>query len=271
MQIGIIGLGRIGLGVARLALSAGHQVAAHDIRPLPDAELPPGLKLRESAAAVADASDATMIAVYDDAQVMAALTGEQGVLGVPRPGHVVTVLSTVEVNTVHQAGALAGSMGAALLDCGVSAGVAFSHGAKLAVAIGGDQPAVERIRPALESFGDPVVYMGELGSGMTAKLARNLLHYCSGLVDREAALLAARAGVDVGSFIAFVRGAELKGGGHMRYVTPAPDGGIAEPGLPPARYAVKDLHAALALGRELRLTLPAATLAEEIFRESAGS
>jgi 3-hydroxyisobutyrate dehydrogenase len=270
MQIGIIGLGRIGLGVAHLALAAGHQVAAYDIRPLPDDEIPGGLKMCESAAAVADASDGTLLAVYDDAQVMAALTDENGILGVRRPGHVVAILSTVELDTIRQAATRAGSMGAALLDCGVSAGVAFSHGAKLAVAIGGNRSAVERIRPALESFGDPVVYMGELGSGMAAKLARNLLHYCSGLVDWEAASLAWRAGVDVDSFITFVKGAELKGAGHMRYIAAAPSGGIVEPGLPPGRYAIKDLRAALALAEELRLSLPAAALAEEIFRDRAG-
>lgn len=265
MRIAVIGLGQIGLGVCRLALDAGHDVHGYDVAAPPDDALPAGLQLAASPAEAARGSGCILLAVFDGAQVLQALARPGGLLEVATGTQVAAVLSTVTLDTMREAEQLAAPTGLRVLDCGVSAGTAFAQGAKLALAVGGERAACEQIRPALESFGDPVVYMGGLGSGMAAKLARNLMHYCSGLADWESASLAAHAGVNVDSFIEFIKAAELKGKGHMRYVSATAEGGLRDGGLPPTSYARKDLAAALALAGELGLDLPAATLAAGFF------
>ncbi|MCW2497214.1 NAD(P)-dependent oxidoreductase [Jatrophihabitans sp.] len=262
MRIAVIGLGQIGMGVCRLALQGGHEVHGYDVATPESATLPAGLVLADSPAAAARDSDCVLLAVFDGAQALEVL---RAILADAAGSQVVAVLSTVTLETMREADRLVSGTGVRVLDCGVSAGTAFQEGAKLALAVGGEQAACERVRPVLESFGDPVVYMGGLGSGMAAKLARNLMHYCSGLADWESASLAARAGVDVNSFVEFIKAAELKGKGHMRYVRATADGGLEDDGLPPNSYARKDLRAALDLATELELDLPAATLAAGIF------
>jgi 3-hydroxyisobutyrate dehydrogenase-like beta-hydroxyacid dehydrogenase len=263
--IGIVGLGRIGLGVVRLATAKGGDVIAYDVAAIPPETLPAGLKIAPSLAALAESCEHSIVAVYDDQQVLDCMFGEGGIVSSAVPGSTVVILSTVSLNTIRDAALRAAEHGIAVLDCGVSAGVAFSNGAPLAVAVGGDPSVFEQSRAVLELFGSPVLYMGALGSGMTAKLARNLLHYCSGVVDREAARLATTAGVGLSNFVDFVAAAERNGAGHMRYVHPSENGSIAPPGLPPASYATKDLRAALDLARELGMELPSASLALTIF------
>ena len=62
--------------------------------------------------------------------------------------------------------------------------------------------------------------MGPLGTGMAGKIARNLLYFCSALVDWEAARLAVEAGIDVERFVEFVKGAEDKVSPRLAHVTP---------------------------------------------------
>jgi 3-hydroxyisobutyrate dehydrogenase-like beta-hydroxyacid dehydrogenase len=125
---------------------------------------------------------------------------------------------------------------------------------------------MEVARPVLETFASPVLHMGDLGSGMITKIARNLLHYCGIAADWEGARLAAAAGVDVGRFAEAVRACEAWSGGRMGYGTSvAADGNLGmEEHV--ARYAVKDLEVALQLGDATGVELPAGELARELFR-----
>jgi 3-hydroxyisobutyrate dehydrogenase-like beta-hydroxyacid dehydrogenase len=253
--------------VSRLALDAGHDVVGYDVAELAPEALPVGLALAASPAAAAQGSDCVLIAVYNDEQVLGVVTGADGLLAATDPAPAAVILSTVTLETIRQAQAASIRHGVHVLDCGVSGGPALAAGSKLAIAVGGDGRVIERVRAVLDAFGDPVVVMGGLGSGMAAKLARNLLHYCSALVDWEAARLASDAGVDIESFARFIKSAETKGVGRMGYVTPATRHGVLSPPLRLARYGHKDLQAALALGQELNVELPTAVLADGTFTD----
>lgn len=100
---------------------------------------------------------------------------------------------------------------------------------------------------------------------MRAKIARNMLHYCSILADWEGARLASALGIEVEKFVELVKTGERWSGGRMGYGTLlSPDGDTSlEQDL--ARYADKDLKVALGLGHELGVELPVAELAETIF------
>jgi 3-hydroxyisobutyrate dehydrogenase len=266
MRIAVIGIGRIGLGVARLARGAGHSVIGYDVHDFAPGELPTGLELADSPAAAANHADCVLIAVFNDVQLAEVMGGPGGITSAESPAPVVAILSTVAPEAIRQAHDTGRAVGIAVLDCGVSGGTALAHGEKLALAVGGDFSAFALVERALDAFGDPVVYMGPLGSGMAAKLARNVIHFCTAFVDWEASRLAVEAGVDLASFVQFVKGSETKVQGHMAYVdTDAGDGDLS-PSPRLARFASKDLEAALELAEELNLTLPVASLAHERFR-----
>jgi 3-hydroxyisobutyrate dehydrogenase-like beta-hydroxyacid dehydrogenase len=267
MRVGIVGLGRIGIGVARLVLEGGHDVVGYDVVQVDPAALPPGLRLATSPADAAEGADCVLIAVYDETQVHDVVTGADGVLRAPRPAPILVVLSTVGIDVIRSVDESARQVGSQVVDCGVCGGRALYEGGRLAISVGGESAAVERVRPVLEAFGHPMAYLGPLGSGMTAKLARNLTYYATAVIDWEAARLASGAGLDVEAFVQWVKDAELWAAGRMGYVSPADHDGSLDPGLRLARYAHKDLQAALTLAAELALRLPAAEVADAAFGE----
>jgi 3-hydroxyisobutyrate dehydrogenase-like beta-hydroxyacid dehydrogenase len=62
-----------------------------------------------------------------------------------------------------------------VIDAPVSGGGGAATEGRLLVMVGGDADVVERCKPVFETYADPVVYVGELGSGQTTKLLNNLL------------------------------------------------------------------------------------------------
>jgi 3-hydroxyisobutyrate dehydrogenase-like beta-hydroxyacid dehydrogenase len=67
------------------------------------------------------------------------------------------------------------SHGVSVIDAPVSGGGGAAAERRLLVMVGGDADVVERCRPVFETYADPVVHLGELGSGQTTKLLNNLL------------------------------------------------------------------------------------------------
>ncbi len=200
-RVGVIGLGMIGGGVAVSLVTSGRPPSAvFDVRPdatdgLDGVPAPTG-----SPAAVAAASDVVLVAVVDEGQARDVLSGPEGVLSAAHNGLVVVLLSTVSVSAVRDLGSLCAEHGVPLLDAGVTGGMAASKNG-LVVMVGGPDDAIEKALPVLEDFGKAVVHTGPLGTGMAAKLARNLITYGQWSLVREAAGVAAAAGVPLTSLI----------------------------------------------------------------------
>jgi 3-hydroxyisobutyrate dehydrogenase len=116
-----------------------------------------------------------------------------------------------ELKELH---ALATSKGVALLDCGVTGGQVSQTGQMISM-IGGETADVERVRPVLDEFNSAVYHMGGTGTGMAAKIARNLIHFSLWRAGVEGARLATKAGVDLGKFIEMVEAASHKPGASV--------------------------------------------------------
>jgi 3-hydroxyisobutyrate dehydrogenase-like beta-hydroxyacid dehydrogenase len=69
----------------------------------------------------------------------------------------------------------AGAQGVSVIDAPVSGGAPAVAERRLLVMVGGDADVVERCRPVFETYAEPVVHLGDLGSGQTTKLLNNLL------------------------------------------------------------------------------------------------
>jgi 3-hydroxyisobutyrate dehydrogenase/2-hydroxy-3-oxopropionate reductase len=109
---------------------------------------------------------------------------------------VVADVSTLAPGTVRALGVEVGATGATLVDTPVSGSVPSVEGGTILVMAGGDADAVERARPALESFAQRIILLGGLGSGATMKLAVNAMVFGLNQTLAEALVLAERAGVD---------------------------------------------------------------------------
>jgi 3-hydroxyisobutyrate dehydrogenase-like beta-hydroxyacid dehydrogenase len=156
----------------------------------------PGAAIVASPAELAAASDVVSICVVDDAGVDDVLHGPTGVLAGLRPGAVVAVHATVHPDSCRRWADEVAAAGGALLDAPVSGGGAVAEEGRLLVLVGGDAEALERTRPVLATYGDPVVHLGPVGAGQLAKLVNNVV-FCAHLGLAEDALaLAAGLGLD---------------------------------------------------------------------------
>ena len=123
---------------------------------------------------LAAASDVLCVCVVDDAGVEEVLLGEGGAAGALRPGSTVVVHSTVHPQTCRRLAATLSSNGVTLVDAPVSGGGHMAAEGHLVVMVGSDDATLARIRPIVETYGDPILHMGPVGSGQIAKLVNNL-------------------------------------------------------------------------------------------------
>jgi 3-hydroxyisobutyrate dehydrogenase len=176
MRIGFIGLGSQGGPIARRIIEAGYPTTLWARRPAsvePFADT--AAKVAGSPAELAAASDLVCLCVVGDADVDEVAGGEQGLLAGMKRGGVIAVHSTVHPNTCRELAKKAGAQDVSVIDAPVSGGGGAATEGRLLVMVGGDAGVVERCRPVFETYADPVVHLGDLGSGQTTKLLNNLL------------------------------------------------------------------------------------------------
>jgi 3-hydroxyisobutyrate dehydrogenase len=176
MHVGFIGLGSQGGPMAGRIIEAGFPTTLWARRP---GSLEPfadtAAKVAGSPAELAGTSDLVCLCVVGDADVEEVTAGENGVLAGLKPGGVIAVHSTVHPKTCDALAKRAGMQGVSVIDAPVSGGAPAVAERRLLVMVGGDADVVERCRPVFESYADPIVHLGDLGSGQTTKLLNNLL------------------------------------------------------------------------------------------------
>jgi 3-hydroxyisobutyrate dehydrogenase-like beta-hydroxyacid dehydrogenase len=196
----VIGLGAIGGMIARRLAERGVPLVVFDERAdAGDDVVAAHARRATSCADAAVDADVVIVAVVDDAQVLDVLSATDGVLATAQPGTLVVIHSTVRLQTVLDVATMAAPHDVRLLDAGVSTLGPHERG-MLALFVGGDPADVDAARPVLEHYADPLDHLGPLGSGMTAKLVRNLLGYTLMAAAYEAAALAEHVGVDLDKF-----------------------------------------------------------------------
>ena len=270
MRVAIGGLGQIGRGAAiSLARSGSFELVAYDVDPTALEAAAQLVAAADSPAAAAAEAGVVLVAVFDDDQVRDALTGEDGILAASPLPEAIVVLSTVTRDTIGWAAAEARRRGVPLLDCGISGGKAIEQG-RIVAMIGGADEAVAHVRPVIEAFASPVVHTGPLGTGMAAKLARNMIVYGCWYVVAEAARLAKAAGVTLESVVEISDAADRRSGGPTAMIRRGLSGEPEKIALwhRIPDYAHKDLGAALELAAELDVELPATELVRERFADT---
>jgi 3-hydroxyisobutyrate dehydrogenase-like beta-hydroxyacid dehydrogenase len=157
------------LGESRFALTVWAR------RPQSTAPFEDLAEVAPSPAALGAASDVVGICVMGDADVEEVVLRDDGVLAGMAPGGVIAIHSTVHPDTCRALAARAAGVGVDVLDAPVSGGGVAAAAGSLLVMVGGSDEATARCRPVFETFGNPVVHLGPVGSGQMAKLINNLV------------------------------------------------------------------------------------------------
>jgi 3-hydroxyisobutyrate dehydrogenase len=268
--VGVVGLGAIGDGVATSAHAAGFPLVVCDVRAEATDRHAGHATVAGSPAELARLSDVVVVAVVDDDQVHAVLSGPDGALVAGGADTTFVVVSTITAECVAAVGAEAATVGAAVVDCGVSGGPSAAATGELVCMVGGDEDVIAGLTPLFDAIGSLTVTMGPFGTGLAAKLARNLVQYGSWLAAYEGQVLAEAAGIDLAKLAQVIRASDARIGGASTLMfrptvapfTDADDRGLVGAMQAAADLAHKDLRAALDLADDLEVDLPLAAMTE---------
>ncbi len=210
LKLGYIGLGNQGAPMAKRLVDWPGGLVVFDVRTeamTPLVEL--GATLADSVADVA-AADVISVTVLNDAQVrdvVAELAAHA------EPGTVIAIHSTIEPATAGELAEQLRPKGIHIVDAPVSGGAGAAEKGELAVMVGADEHAYERVKPVFKKWASMVVRAGEPGAGTRMKLARNMLTFIGFTAACEAMRLAEASGIDLQKLGRVVRHSDAQSGG----------------------------------------------------------
>jgi 3-hydroxyisobutyrate dehydrogenase-like beta-hydroxyacid dehydrogenase len=248
MRLGFIGTGRMGGPMVTRLLADGHQVAALGRTAAKrDALAAEGAWAVDQVEAVADGAAVVLVCVYSDEQVREVCL-DSGLLGTMPAGSVLVVHTTGNPGTVADIAAHAAAQEIAVVDAPVSGGPHDIAAGRITLFVGGADDAVARVRPVLDSYGDPVLHVGPLGAGQKVKLVNNSLFAAHIGLLAEAVRAADRLGVAEGVLL----GALAQGSAASRALAGvAPRGSVEAFTTAVAGFLGKDVAVARGIAAEL--------------------
>ena len=267
MKIGYIGLGVMGVHMARHLAAAGHDVTVYN-RTASKAEAwvsACGGKAAETPRALAEGQDIVMACVGNDDDLQEVIIGEAGAFQAMGPGTLFVDHTTASADVARRLYADAKARGIGFLDAPVSGGEAGSRDGTLTVMCGGDQADFDRAEPVIGAFARACRLMGPSGSGQLTKMANQIciaglvqalsegVHFCqSAGLDVEAMLDVVSQGA-AGSWQMKNRGATMNRGEF--------DFGFA------VRLMRKDLGICMAEARRNGASLPVTALVDQFYAD----
>ncbi|WP_050525760.1 NAD(P)-dependent oxidoreductase [Pseudorhodobacter aquimaris] len=204
MQVGIIGVGLMGHGIARNVLKRGGFALRFLDHPgnQPVEELTSlGARACATPADIAAACDVIILCVTGSPQVEAIVTGENGILSGLKAGSVIVDCSTALPDSTLRMGAAIRAAGGHYIDAPMTRTAKHAHEGTLNLLVGGDPADLDKVRPVLASFTDSVEHVGALGHGHRLKLLHNYVSIGFMTLLAEAAAQAADADIDPQVFV----------------------------------------------------------------------
>lgn len=272
LRVGFIGLGAMGLPMARNILKADFPLTVWARRPeAADSVRGEGASWADSPAALARDTDVVILMVTNSPDVEALVSGADGLLETAHEGQVIVDMSTIAPTVSRAMAARCSERGVHFLDAPVSGGTQGAQAGTLSIMVGGDVAAFDLVRPLLDAMGGKIFHVGPSGAGEVIKLANNILVGSIAAATAEALVLGVKAGADLDAMVEVIGAStgaswQLANQFPLRAFT-----GEFRPGFMTDLLA-KDLDLALGLGAEQRTPLIVAAVARQLYTEvqSAG-
>jgi 3-hydroxyisobutyrate dehydrogenase len=195
-QVGLIGLGNMGRGMALTLKRNGVEVVGTDVAPATRESLAKeGVSVRETIGEVVFECDVVILSLPTAAIVEQVVCGPNGILANAKPGLLVVDTSTSHPETTRRLAVALNAAGMNMLDAPVSGGPKGAITGTMAMVIGGAKEDLDRAEPILAAMTAKRVHVGDIGAGHVAKIANNLFAAAHLLIAGEVTRMAAKAGV----------------------------------------------------------------------------
>ncbi|MDQ3656013.1 MAG: NAD(P)-dependent oxidoreductase [Chloroflexota bacterium] len=266
MSVAFLGLGAMGLPMARNILNGGHELTVWN--------------RSEGRAALAAEAGATRAASPREAAAGAGLIGlslstpdvvesivlgDDGLLGGCAAGTIVIDFSTISPSMSRRLSAACLERQVHFLDAPVSGGVEGADAGTLTVMVGGEAEAFARAQPVFDAVGGTVQHVGPSGAGLSIKLINQMLVGVNLAAVLEAYVMAERAGIDLQVMFDVLK---TSAGSSVMLTRNVPDFLMRdryEPGFA-LKHLVKDLDLVTQMGKEVETSLFTPAVALQLFR-----
>jgi 3-hydroxyisobutyrate dehydrogenase len=267
-NVAFIGLGIMGAPMAMNLLRAGFSLRVYNrTREKARDLVTAGASQYDSPAEAARDADVIVTMVTDTPDVRAVVFGDDGALATARRGALIVDMSTIRPDATRRFAAQAAERGVAWLDAPVSGGDVGAKNATLTIMVGGDPADFERARPLFDTLGKRVTLLGPVGSGQAVKACNQILCAVNLLGVCEALALAESQDIDREKLLSSL-GAGAGGSWALENLGPKLVQADFAPGFM-IDLLLKDLGIVADCGRGESLPLPAAALAEQLFRAAS--
>jgi putative dehydrogenase len=269
MNVGVIGLGTMGMGAALNLLRKGHTVTGCELREAVRAEfVAAGGGAVASPAELPTDLDAVVVFVINAAQTEQVLFGPQGCLERLRKGTVVLCCATIAPEAAKTLGARIEAAGFLMLDSPVSGGKAGAQGGTMTVMAAGSDAAFAKAQPVLDAISTKIWRLGsEPGVGSTVKMVNQLLAGVHIATAAEAMALGIRAGADPKTLFDVISSSAGSSWMWQNRIPHVLDGDDTPQSA--VNIFVKDLGIVLDQARALTFPLPLAAAAHQLFLAAA--
>ncbi len=263
MNVGFIGLGSMGRGIAENLLKAGHSLVVYNrTRSRAEAMAARGARVADTPGE-SSRGDVVFTMLADDAAVEAVTLGEGGVMASLPAGAIHISLSTISVALSERLAELHARAGSVYVAAPVFGRPEAAAAAKLFVVAAGPASALARCQPLFDAIGQRTYRMGEKAATANAvKLAGNFMLAAAVESLGEAFALVRKHGIAPAQFLDLITSSVFTAPFYKAYGAI-----IAAEKYQPAGFqlplGLKDVRLALAAGESVNVPLPLASLVRD--------
>ena len=271
MQVGLIGLGAMGRGMAKSLLKAGFPVRGYDINAAAvENFVAAGGEGAATVAAAATGAELFIVVVLSADQVTDVLFGNGNAAQALTSGSVVMVCSTVSPAFAKATAVRLSALGLQMLDAPMSGGTARAAQGKLSFMASGPDAVFAKVQPALDAMAENIYRMGsDYGLGSTMKMVNQILAGVQIATAAEAMAFGVRAGLDARQIYDVICNSAGASFMFQNRVPHMLDGDYTPHSA--VDIWVKDLDIVLETGRDLRFPLFFSALAHQLFISAAAA
>ena len=265
-ELGMVGVGRLGLAMALNLLARGHRVVGYR-RGSMDELIEAGGEAAKTPAELADRANIIFICLPDEVALGSVLNGADGLLATVSPGVQVFDLGTYDMAAKNVAREKLSDIGVDYFDCAVSGNPGFVAARSASIFVSGHESAFVPHRDVLADITDNVTFAGAFGAGTALKLIVSALIPVHTLAAAEAMSLASRAGIDRQLLYDAIAGTPASSGMFETRGKSMVDGTYAA-NVTLNGY-LKNITMALDLAEQISGEYPLLTRMHDVFRDAA--
>jgi 3-hydroxyisobutyrate dehydrogenase len=213
-RVGFVGLGNMGMPMARHLIAAGYDVTGFDASAAVMAAIADGTAGITPAPLLTVTGDGTraVILMLPDSDVVEQVLLADGLLASLTPDTMIVDMSSSDPARTRVLAATAAEQGVTLIDAPVSGGVSGALARKLTIMVGGPEQAFTAARPMLTAIGSRVVRAGDVGAGHAVKALNNLMSAAHLIISSEALIAGRRFGLDPAVMLDIINGSSGRSG-----------------------------------------------------------